>query len=221
MRNTLVFDGVDIKNAGARGQDYDLEIFSKLKCDPYLSIHGLTAGKYEIKSLWRKNDNCKFDRRFKAGRRGERIYGKRDAQIKSFALALENEIDDIIDNSVLEEHSIRDGEWVTNFVNETHDFINQALERKHSKKFEERIMRLAKASLAIPKLRLQAAAILTEPVNSSNIIAGFDNIEGIFVVADRHYTLINKAEMPKFLIFDSASSEGPKIRYQGCILGEP
>ncbi len=213
--------GVRVILAGSRVQSYDLEIEGRVTARAYLVAAGIEAGKYEVKSLWRKNKNCTFDRRFKVGTRGEKIYGKRDAAVKAFALALESEIDSIVEHSVDDEGvKVKPGS-VQKFVEETHDFIDRAVGRKHCKSFNERIERLAKAARNVPNLRIAAERVLDAEVQADDIVRGFDDLNGIFVVAGDLYTLVTKAEMPDLLAFDSASSEGPKLRWQGVIQSNP
>lgn len=212
-------------HCGNRQQSHDLEIHSKITRpdyeDPYLRFAGLSPGKYEVKSLWRRSETQSFDRRFKVGRRGERLYGRRDAEIKSFASGLEDEIDAIIQNFVDEGRVAKTSkDAMTRFVTETHAFISDAFERRHSKAFNERIERLATASLSIPTLTVRAHSVLNGGVQGPDIVRGFDDIQGIFIVAGPMYTLITRTEMPQFLTFDSASSEGPKLRFVGVIKSE-
>ena len=206
-------------HAGRRGQDYDLEITGRVRSgvDPYLRAVGLSPGRYEVKALWRKNERCSFDRRFKVGHRGERIYGKRDAEIKSFALAQENYIESILDNTVQENDPPLSSNRCTQYTTEIHDFVDLALERKHSKRFNERLKRIAQASLLVPSLSTHARMILAGGVQATDIVKGFSDIEGIFVVAGDIYTLITKDEMADHLAFDSASSEGLRIRLVSVI----
>ncbi len=211
LTNTLIVDcGCNIVCAGKRTQSYDVEILSsgyatyrEYNNNPFLAFVGLKPGKYEIKSLWRKNENRKFDRRFKVGQRGEKIYGKRDAEIKSFAIGLDQMIDS--------------GDFGLEFVEQAHSFIDQAFERRHSKEFNERILRLAKASLMIPSITKQAQTVLDGGITGADIMKGFSDIEGIFIIAGPIYTLVKREEIPKFLVFNSASSEGPKLTYKNVI----
>jgi hypothetical protein len=55
--------------------------------------------------------------------------------------------------------------------------------------------------------------VLYNRVQGSDIIGGFSDIEGIFIVAGPNYTLVTRGEIPEFLAFDSVSSEGLKLRY--------
>ena len=213
----MIDHGANVKSTGERTQSYDLEVLGP--DNAFLKEVGLAPGKYEVKSLWRKNERCQFDRRFKVGSRGERIYGRRDSEIKAFAGALEREIDGVIDHSLDPIVSATPGS-VTKFVEETHEFIDAALERRHSKKFMERLARLARASYLIPNLRIHALNVTSGNVQGLDIVRGFDNIKGIFVVAGPIYTLVSQSEMQGFLAFDSASSEGPKLRWQGTIPSE-
>jgi hypothetical protein len=214
--------GVLIEKAGSRTQSYDLEIKDRQRAArAYLAAFGIETGKYEVKSLWRKNEKSAFDRRFKIGTRGEKVYGQRDAAIKAFALALENEIDSIIEHSVDDEGVKVEAGTVQKFVEETHEFIDRAIGRKHAKSFSTRLERLAKAARSIPNLRLAAQRVLDTEIQGHDIVRGFDDLHGIFVVAGPMYTLITKAEMPDFLFFDSASSEGPKLWLAGVIQSNP
>ncbi len=186
--------GVRSTVAGSRYQSYDVEVT--------LGIDGVEPGWYEIKRLY-KTKGGSFDRRFKVGQRGERMYGRRDAEIKSFAMGLE----DFLDKCT----------WGVQAVEDTHDFIDQALLRKHGKKFNERLTRLARAGLQIPDLMFRATAVLTGGVRTSDILAGFSNLKGIFVIAGDIYTLVKPIEYSEFIGFDSASAEGPKLTYQGVV----
>lgn len=212
--------GIYVTHAGDRTQSHDIEVSGISWRRSRYDQGGLSPGLYEVKSLWRKNERCKFDRRFKVGTRGETIYGRRDSQIKSFALSLERELDLIMDSNVRDGVKLGSGSENQRFVEQSHGFIDQALMRKHSKSFEERLRRLAKSSVQIPSLTVPADAILQGGIGSEDILRGFSDIEGIFVVAGPIYTLVTKAEMPNLLTFDSASSEGPKIRLHGDIPSE-
>lgn len=215
----MVIDyGVPVKPAGERVQSHDLEIEGPQTA--FLRIQGLRPGKYEIKSLWRKNECCKFDRRFKVGMRGEKIYGRRDLEIKAFAEALETEVDSVLEHS-LTSTKMRPGPGeLIRFVIDVFDFVDLAMERKHSKRFDERLRRLAKASLGIPRITARAHFAFHGNVQGHDIVRGFDDIEGIFVVAGPTYTLVTRKEISDFLSFDSSSAEGPKIRFTGVIPSE-
>lgn len=103
------------------------------------------------------------------------------------------------------------------FVDEVHDIVDIALSRRHSKRFIERLTRLAQASRSIPALLPTASAFLAGGVSGADIEKGFKDLEGIFVVAGPRYTLITKAEIQDFVTFDSASAEGPKLRWASVI----
>lgn len=214
--------GALVKHAGDRSQSYDLEIFSRLENkafgvkDPFLGFAGLFAGRYEVKKLYRPKHGRSFDPRFKVGTRGEKIYGKTDAQIKSFAQALEREMDNIIDHSIGPEMKAEPG-TVWRATVEVHEMVDRAIERKHSKDFIRRLTIMAKSALSIPNLTVAAHAFLSGGVQAADIHAGFEDIEGIFLVAGANYTLVSKGEFRQFLAFDSASSEGPKLRFTGRI----
>lgn len=181
---------------------------------------GLETGNYEVKSLWRRNDNCAFDRRFKLGQRGERIYGMRDSRIKSFAMGLDTELESIMENSISYPIGERRPNEMRLFFDETSEFIRQAVERRHSKDFEARLVRLAGVCQVIPTMTARARDIMNSAVQPIDIAKGFADVEGIFVTAGPIYTLITTNEIKDFLAFDSASSEGPKVRYTKIIPSE-
>ncbi len=163
---------------------------------------GIDPGFYEVKRLHDK-DGKYVDRRFKVGQRGELIYGRRDAEIKSFASALENFLDTC--------------NWGREAIEQTHEFIDQAFQRKHGKKFQERLSRLASASASIPALTATAQAAVFGAVGSKEIEAGFSGLKGIFIIADHIYTLVKPNEYVRFIGFDGASAEGPKLTYAGVV----
>lgn len=200
-----------VRHAGNRNQSYDIEILDDDASDV------LAPGLYEVKSLWRRNDTSRFDRRFKVGTRGEEIYGRRDSQIKSFALAFEDELIELMEGNV------RNGiDTINNvkFVEKSFAFIDDALGRKHSKCFEAKLNRVASAAIHLPSLRTQAEDIISGGIGPADIVRGFRNIQGVFVVAGHKYTLVTQAEMASMFAFDSASSEGPKLRMLGVIPSE-
>jgi hypothetical protein len=210
--------GVFVTHAGDRTQSHDLEV-SGVSCrQSRYDRGGLAAGLYEVKSLWRKNERSSFDRRFKVGTRGERIYGRRDSQIKAFAVALEDELEHVLESNVRESKTTFGRN--TDFVESAHAFIDQAMGRRHSKAFEERLMRLARASLNVPRLTVRAQALLDGAITNADVLRGFSDIQGIFVVAGDLFTLVTKGEFGSFIGFDSASSEGPKLRLIGEIPSE-
>ncbi len=180
--------------AGSRHQSYDLEVL--------LGIDHVEPGLYEVKRLY-KTKSGSFDRRFKVGQRGERIYGRRDAEIKSFAIALEDFLDECL--------------WSVEAVVATHEFIDQALLRKHGKRFHERLLKLANRGLQIPSLMFRAKDVIQGGVRTNEISAGFSNLKGIFIIAGDIYTLVKPTEYKEFIGFDSASAEGPKLTYQGVV----
>lgn len=163
----------------------------------------MVPGKYEVKRLHRKTLTSAFDRRFKVGQRGEKLYGRRDAEIKGFALALERFLDECT--------------WGVQAVDEVHQFVDQAMQRKHGKKFHDRLLRLAKAGLNISSLMLSATDVLRGGVRDADIQAGFSNLSGIFIIAGDIYTLVKPSEYKQFIRFDSACAEGPKLSYQGAV----
>lgn len=203
-------DGTISYPTGGRGQSHDLEVS--------LGIEHVPPGFYEVKRLHVKKGKY-VDKRFKAGQRGERIYGRRDAEIKSFATALENFIDGVWDQTRpwkgMEPES--DIHWGVETVTAVHDFIDQALTRKHGKRFHERLLRLAKAASEIPTLLTPSWNILKGGVRPQDIEAGFSSLGGIFIIADHIYTLVKPKEYTRFIGFDSASAEGPKLSYQGVV----
>lgn len=179
---------------GGRNQSHDLEVT--------LGINQVPPGFYEVKRLYVR-DHKYVDRRFKAGQRGERIYGRRDAEIKGFALALEDYLDTCL--------------WGFEAVTSVHEFVDQALLRKHGKKFHEKLIRWAKAAGPIPTLTAQAFTALHGSVSGRDIEAGFGSLGGIFIIADHIYTLVKPKEYTRFIAFDSAGAEGPKLSYQGVV----
>ena len=207
--------GVFVTHAGDRNQSHDIEVadiaFRRPDYDEPLS-----PGLYEVKSLWRRDGSSVFDRRFKAGTRGERIYGRRDSEIKAFALTLESLTESIIADKVASGLLGHRSENM-DLVEEIHAFVDDAISRRHSKKFEMRLMRLAQRAFNMANLSSQAQSVIDNPVQAHDIVRGFDDIQGIFIVAGPLFTLVTKAEMRDFLAFDSASSEGPKIRLR-CVV---
>ena len=170
-----------------------------------LGVDGIPPGFYEVKRLHvRDGKYGKYvDRRFKAGQRGERIYGRRDAEIKSFAMGLEQFLDHC--------------DWGIEAVLAAHEFIDQAFLRKHGKRFNERLVRLATAAVKIPELALSAKTILEGGVSAKDIEAGFSSLRGIFIIADHIYTLVKPKEYTRFIGFNSASAEGPKLSFQAVV----
>lgn len=186
--------GARALSTGGRNQSHDLEVT--------LGIDHIPPGHYEVKRLYVRNGKY-VDRRFKAGQRGERIYGRRDAEIKGFAIALEDYLDTCL--------------WGVEAVTDTHAFIDQALLRKHGKRFHERLLRLAKAASEIPSLTAPAFRALNGTVRPQDIEAGFSSLSGIFIIADHIYTLVKPTEYTRFIGFDSAGAEGPKLSFQGVV----
>jgi len=210
--------GVPVKRAGKRTQSYDLEINDRV----FARAAGIEPGRYEVKALWRKTEVRAFDPRFKVGRRGEKFYGRRDSLIKAFAVALETQVDHILQDSVSHPGwGKRSRDELTRFVEETHTLIDQAMQRRHSKSFAARFERLAQVSLRIPTMLPVARDLLYNRVQPSDIVGGFADLEGIFLVAGPLYTMVSRDEIAQFLVFDSASSEGVKLRYVGKIPREP
>lgn len=212
---------VYVTRAGDRTQSYDLEVTvpngSTRRRSGRRLPDGLISGLYEVKSLWRRNERSAFDRRFKVGTRGERIYGRRDAQIKAFALALEDGMEEIFaDLQRAGGHP-----WTNRtFVEFSHEMIDHSMARRHSKWFNDQLGFLAGHLTGVPLISRQAQAVIASGITEADILRGFSDIEGIFVVAGPLYTLVTKAEMGRLLSFDSASSEGPKIRMLGVIPSE-
>jgi hypothetical protein len=212
---------VYVTKAGDRTQSYDLEVTipngSGRRRSARRLPDGLVSGLYEVKSLWRRNERSAFDRRFKVGTRGEKIYGRRDAQIKAFALALEDGMEEIF----AELHRSGERLWSNRtFVEFSHEMIDHAMARRHSKWFNDQLEFLAERLAGVPLISRQAQAVISSGIADADILRGFSDIEGIFVVAGPTYTLVTKAEMGRLLSFDSASSEGPKIRMLGVIPSE-
>lgn len=197
--------GSHVRQAGSRYQNYDLEI---------LDCANLPLGRYEIKALHRNGKS--FDRRFKVGSRSEKIYGKRDAEIKAAALVLDDYIDWVFkepDRAVQRNEYSADAnlQWILNLK-------NQAFERKHGKNFIKDFIENIKPfhdwHYAYP-FKINK---LSRPVTSKEICEGYSDIQGIFLVLEDNYTLIRHDEFAKFIEFDSASSEGIKLRYTGKLL---
>jgi len=193
--NALYIKGVRCNKTAGRYQSHDLEVT--------LGATHLDPGFYEVKRLSLRPGGKSVDRRFKVGRRGETIYGRRDAEIKSFAIALENFLDSCL--------------WTVEATIATHEFIDQALQRRHGKRFNERLLRLADRSLSIPELANEARAVLQGGVRSQDIETGFTSLSGIFVITGHIYTLVKPKEYTRFIGFDSASAEGPKLSFHGVV----
>jgi len=196
--NTLFNEGLGVIQTGSRNQSHDLMISS--------GTPEIPEGVYEVKSLYRRNENCRFDRRFKTGRRGEDIYGRRDAEIKAAALDIENYLD----------HGVTSG---LQFIESAHRLIDEALNRKHSKDFLARFTLLAEAYSDTWMLS-SADRFLLGGVSNSDILKGFSGLDGIFLLAGPMYVLVKPKEFSKFIAFDSVSSEGVKLRYTGMIPSE-
>lgn len=177
-----------------------------------LGVDGIPPGFYEVKKLHVRKGSKSVDRRFKAGQRGERIYGRRDAEIKAFAQGLENYLDGRWDDP-----PVGGIHWGREAVEDLHDFIDQALERRHGKKFDERLRRLAEAACKLPGLLPVAYPAARGGVSAQNIANGFASLSGIFVMAGNIYTLVKPKEYTRFIGFDSASAEGPKLSYLGVV----
>ena len=171
----------------------------------------IPPGFYEVKKLHLRKGAKSVDPRFKAGQRGERIYGRRDAEIKSFASALEWYIDHAWDEPKEGLH------WGRESVESAHEFIDQAMERRHGKKFDERLRRWAEAAAKIPTLLSVSLPAARGGVSAQNIANGFASLSGIFIMAGAIYTLVKPSEYTRFIGFDSASAEGPKLKYQGVV----
>ena len=189
-------DGSRANVTAGRNNSHDLEVT--------LGTDGLTPGFYEVKRLTARPGGKSFDPRFKAGRRGETIYGRRDAEIKTFAIQFENFLDEC------------EG-WGVEAVVATHEFIDQALQRRHGKKFNERLLRLAHRGLSIGDLLFASKRVIQGGVGHTDISAGFAGLAGIFIIAGHNYTLVRPNEYKQFIGFDSASAEGPRLRYSGVI----
>lgn len=200
LAETLSQAGLTTNRAGSRHQRYDLEVVT----DP---MEELVAGRYEVKSLHRGKGRRKFDRRFKTGSRGESIYGRRDAQIKSLALDIEE---------MLEQN------WTAGVVptEQVMEFIDDALERRHSKSFLRGFTIVAEAYDDVLSLRSAKTFLGNQGVQGEDIVRGFSDIEGIFILAGHNYTLVSRTEFPSFFEFDSVSVEGVKLRFQGTIPSE-
>lgn len=206
---------LDVTWTGQRKNSYDLEVVDD---DDYLLAEyarfiGVPPGRYEVKSLWRRSPRTAFDPRFKAGRRGETIYGRYDADVKSFAIALDECIDHVLEDSLAEPRGERLPHELSEFVGQVHCLIDDAFMRRHSRSFSERLRRIAKSSLMIPTMSHRARSVLRSTVQAADIVRGFADCQGIFLVAGTNYTLVRLHEIEKFIAVDSASSEGLKLRY--------
>jgi hypothetical protein len=199
--NALDWDGARAHPTAGRNQSHDLEVtlgttLRSPTCD-------LVPGLYEVKRLSLRSKGKSADRRFKTGRRGETIYGRRDAEIKSFAMALEDFLDQCL--------------WSVEATLASHDFIDQALQRRHGKHFHERLLRLANRGLEVPELMWKAKSVINGGVFPRDIQAGFEGLSGIFIMVGHIYTLVKPNEYSEFIGFDSGSAEGPKLRFSGVI----
>lgn len=190
----LKADGIKAVPTGDRYHSHDIEVT--------LGVDHVQPGLYEVKRL-HVQDSGYVDRRFKAGQRGEQIYGRRDAQIKAFAISLERFLDDC--------------DWGFDVVTQMHEFIDQALHRRHSKRFNGQLTQLATTFLHIPALFPAAKDVLRGGVTAHDVAAGFASLNGIFIIADHIYTLVKPEEYARFIGFDSASAEGPRLSYQGVV----
>ncbi len=193
--NAFYEDGARGHVTAGRNQSHDINVT--------LGINEIPLGFYEVKRLSLRPGGKSVDRRFKVGRRGETIYGRRDAEIKSFATALEDFLDQCL--------------WSVEAILGTHEFIDQALQRRHGKQFNERLLRLANRGLAIPELMWKAKSVIQGGVRTQDIQAGFAGLSGIFIIAGHIYTLVKPNEYSEFIGFDSGSAEGPKLRYSGVV----
>lgn len=202
VAHTLSESGFLIRQAGSRYESFDLEIVQ----DP---AGELAPGRYEVKTLSRSGSS--FDRRFKVGSRSERIYGRRDAEIKAAAM----EAEDLMESpGWYYQLSVVD-------VDELHRTIDMALARRHGKKFDESFTH---ALTAITRVRLPLGMpyrmidkFIKGSVTNRNIAEGFSDIAGIFIVAGANYTLVKAGELTRFISFDSVSAEGVKLRYNGRV----
>lgn len=202
--------GVYVSRAGSRAVSYDLEVLGRTLGRPHRS-DPLRIGRYEVKSLWRRDAHSSFDPRFKVGTRGETIYGRRDSAIKAFAVQIEDRLDEIvsvhIDETARTPCAAQTHENMR-FVENAHRFIDDALARRHSKDFSARLDVMLRIAEHVGIVR----GVTIPHILDEDIRRGFDGIEGIFIVAGPMYTLVTKDEMGDLLAFDSASSEGPKLR---------
>ena len=214
--------GIYVSQAGSRGQSHDIEILDGFptRSSRRNSLNPIRAGKYEVKSLWRKSENSRFDRRFKIGVRGERLYGRRDAAIKAFVLKLEQYLEEGTCETLVQLTSTFTGPSMAQRFEQIYSFIDDALARKHSLRFTESLKNLVGKVKSIPELSSVSLDVISSDVSTSDIEGAFSDIEGIFVVAGPIYTLITRDEFAHLLSFDSSSSEGPKLRMLGVIPSE-
>lgn len=214
LADYLMLRNYAVQRAGGRHQRYDLEIVHTSWVTPGTyeerPIPMITSGRYEVKSLpRRKKVTHAWDRRFKAGSRGHYIYGRRDAEVKAFALDLEELIGDgTFPVSTFKQPGMS--------ITEVHDLIDACLQGRHSKKLMAQLTLLAEVYEDDYGV-MSATRLLRGRVGPTDILGAFSDLDGIFVVAGAYFTLIAKDEIPDFLIVDSASVEGVKLKYVGHI----
>ena len=182
-----------------------MEIVNSRWCKHPLS--GFQEGRYEVKKLYRKNNRGSIDRRIKVGSRGETIYGRYDALIKALALDVENYLE---------------VNWTAGMrgLEEVVYLIDAALERRHTKDFQKKFKILAEAYDDVHMLSSAAAFLDHDGIQADDILRGFSDLDGIFVVvggaSGYYFTLVSRKDIPRFFVFDSVSVEGVKLRYVGA-----
>jgi hypothetical protein len=201
----LVLNNYAVEKAGGRNQRYDLEVLNTRWVKAH-SVPQIAPGRYEVKKLYRRSRSSSIDRRIKVGSRGEAIYGRYDALIKSLALSIEELIDDNWNGGVKQLEDLAAA-------------IDDALSRRHSHDFFRRFCLLAEAYEDVFGLKSATAFLEHGGIQGSDIIRGFSDIDGVFVMvsgaAGDYFTLVSREELPRLFTFDSVSVEGVKLRFQG------
>ena len=190
--------GCTVEVAGSRYESFDLLI----------SSGSLLAGKYEVKRLSRSGKS--FDRRFKVGSRSERIYGHHDSVIKAAAL----EAEDLLECF----------EWDIAYgveqLDAMHCAIDDAKHRRHGRKFERFFYDAIASLMAVARPESSPAIdrfLMKQSISADDIIRGFSEISGIFLMAGANYSLVKQDEIARLIAFDSVSVEGVKLRYLGVV----
>ncbi len=209
MVGTLTRKGFGVVQAGGRHRSYDLEIVDV--------PHWAAAvpwqpgpGRYEVKALHRPRARAKFDPRFKVGARGGRMYGRRDAETKAAALELERNLDADPPDGI--------GPIAVAGVALVHELFDRALEGRHSRRFVKDFRSMCEFHAMDPSRHCPAVReYLRGSVTGAEIVKGYCDLDGLFVIAGDTYTLVSRAEMSSRIALDSVGSEGVKLRYLGQI----
>jgi hypothetical protein len=198
-----------VSREGKRSQSYDL------------TSDGLH---YEVKSLWRRSSSRLFDRRFKVGSRGERIYGEMNHSVCDFVLALEGLAIDIVERDVMRSFTkgLSRGRW-DNFqmIRNVQELVDLALLRKHSRGFFEKLkgygdlLEMNALNDPISKVvDLYRNMKRCESMIPSLVSRSFSDVDGIYIVAGDNVTLVQRDEIPQFISFFSVGTEGVVLRYE-------